>query len=97
MTTTQRPRGTAPGTDEIDLGESVAGEEVPGAAIEVGMQQTAKTPAPLRPSDEAPAGTPGTGEELCPDCGGSGKQGGRDCPTCQGTGKVTVGSAAPGP
>ena len=37
------------------------------------------------------AGTPGTGEDLCPTCGGTGKQAGRDCPTCQGTGKVIVG------
>ena len=48
-------------------------------------------PAPMRPGDEAPAGTPGTGEDLCPCCGGSGKMEGKDCPECSGTGKVTVG------
>ena len=47
--------------------------------------------APMSPGDEAPAGTPGTGENVCPACGGSGKQGGGDCPQCGGTGKVTVG------
>ena len=40
------------------------------------------------PGDEAPPGTPGTGENLCRDCNGSGKLDGRPCPTCDGTGKV---------
>ena len=31
----------------------------------------------------------GTGENLCPDCGGSGQADGRKCPTCDGTGTVT--------
>ncbi|MBT2322005.1 hypothetical protein J7E62_06510 [Variovorax paradoxus] len=47
---------------------------------------------PSRPGDEAPAGTPGTGEGLCRRCGGSGKtEDGQACPECKGTGKVTVG------
>ena len=29
--------------------------------------------APTNPGDEAPAGTPGTGEDICPACSGSGK------------------------
>jgi hypothetical protein len=45
----------------------------------------------MSPGDEAPAGTPGTGEAICPRCGGSGKSGGGRCPECEGTGKVTVG------
>ncbi|RAI45882.1 hypothetical protein [Rhodoplanes roseus] len=44
-----------------------------------------------RPGDEADPGTPGTGEALCPDCDGTGKQHGRACPTCGGTGKVVQG------
>ena len=28
---------------------------------------------PARPGDEAPPGTPGTGETLCPRCGGTGR------------------------
>ena len=48
--------------------------------------------APMSPGDEAPAGTPGTGENVCPCCGGSGKMDdGKDCKECSGTGKVTVG------
>jgi hypothetical protein len=46
----------------------------------------------LSPGDEAMPGTPGTGEDLCEDCGGSGKlRGGQECPTCEGTGKVIRG------
>lgn len=50
------------------------------------------TPTPRsRPGDEAPAGTPGTGEAICPDCEGTGKLRGGTCPTCAGTGKVVQG------
>jgi hypothetical protein len=45
----------------------------------------------LNPGDEAPPGTPGTGENLCRRCGGSGQLEGRPCPDCGGSGKVTVG------
>ena len=48
--------------------------------------------APMSPGDEAPAGTPGTGEDVCPCCGGSGKMDdGKECRECSGTGKVIVG------
>jgi len=30
----------------------------------------------------------GKGENLCPDCDGTGQVDGRDCQTCDGTGKV---------
>jgi hypothetical protein len=46
---------------------------------------------PMAPGDDAPAGTPGTGENVCPRCGGSGRIGGSSCPECAGTGKVTQG------
>lgn len=63
--------------------ESIAGEEDPGAAVEV---------PPMRPGDEAPAGTPGTGETLCRSCGGTGRSDdGKPCPECGGTGKITAG------
>jgi hypothetical protein len=44
-----------------------------------------------RPGDQAPQGTPGTGENLCPNCDGSGKVNGRPCDDCGGTGKITAG------
>ena len=47
-------------------------------------------PAPA-PGDEAPAGAPSTGENVCPRCGGSGKVDQQPCPECQGTGTVTTG------
>jgi hypothetical protein len=45
----------------------------------------------LNPGDEAPPGTPGTGEALCPVCSGSGKKDGEACKMCNGTGKVIEG------
>ena len=48
-------------------------------------------PPPTAPGDDAPAGTPGTGEKSCPQCGGSGRLNGQTCASCQGTGKVTAG------
>ena len=42
----------------------------------------------LNPGDEAPPGTPGTGEVICPECNGTGSVGVTQCPNCGGTGKV---------
>ena len=46
---------------------------------------------PLAPGDDAPPGTPGTGEDLCPHCGGSGAVDGAPCPVCEGSGRVVEG------
>lgn len=46
---------------------------------------------PLKPGDDATPETAGTGENLCPDCGGTGKVDGEVCPNCDGTGIVTEG------
>jgi hypothetical protein len=48
-------------------------------------------PTKMNPGDQAPPGAPGTGEDLCPDCEGSGQLRGSACPTCGGTGKVIHG------
>jgi hypothetical protein len=91
--------------DPVDLLTSVAGEEDPGASFESpsGTEGRSDQPAgqspgqssggqrPMSRGDEAPAGTPGTGETVCPKCGGSGRLGASDCPECGGTGKVNVG------
>jgi hypothetical protein len=84
-----------------DLATSVAGEEDPGASIDLTQGRAAgqnaaplaggNPPAPSRPGDEAAPGTAGTGEDVCPKCGGSGKLGASACPACLGSGKVTVG------
>ena len=43
----------------------------------------------MSPGDQVPPGTPGAGENVCPTCGGRGRQeGGAACPTCKGTGVV---------
>jgi len=51
------------------------------------------TPQPeLNPGDEAAPGTPGTGEDICDACSGSGKLAdGKPCPECGGSGKVIHG------
>jgi DnaJ-class molecular chaperone len=43
------------------------------------------------PGDEAAPGTPGTGEDICRACNGSGKVDGKTCPECRGTGKIVQG------
>lgn len=45
------------------------------------------------PGDEAEPGTPGTGENICRHCNGTGEHDGVPCPVCGGTGKVTEGLA----
>src|SRR3954453_16637030 len=47
--------------------------------------------ARLNTGEEAKPGTPGTGENVCPDCGGSGRVGAQACKTCGGTVKVIEG------
>ena len=54
----------------VDLTESVAGEEDPGASL-----------------DMPPTSKPGTGNDLCPRCFGSGKTASGTCPDCHGSGK----------
>jgi DnaJ-class molecular chaperone len=43
------------------------------------------------PGDEADAGTPGTGEDICRTCGGTGQIDAGICAACGGSGKVVVG------
>ena len=45
----------------------------------------------LAPGDAASPDTPNAGEDLCPDCSGSGKMDGGECPTCQGSGTLVEG------
>ncbi len=48
-------------------------------------------PEGTNPGDEAAPGTPGTGENLCRNCNGSGRIEGGSCTECGGTGKVVEG------
>lgn len=43
----------------------------------------------MKPGDEAPPEEPTTGENVCPDCGGSGERDGGTCATCRGTGRIS--------
>lgn len=45
----------------------------------------------MKPGDEVPPSTPGTGEALCRTCGGRGRVADDLCPDCNGTGKVRQG------
>ncbi len=54
-------------------------------------ESTNASATPDEPGDEAPPGSPGTGENLCRRCNGSGEVDGEPCPDCGGTGKVTTG------
>ena len=46
----------------------------------------------MNPGDQAPPGTAGTGENICPQCGGGGiRDDGSRCDHCGGTGKVIEG------
>ena len=88
-----------PGEPADPDSQSVAGEEDPGASLDMSgvappkpSGATVSMPADsVNPGDEAPEGTPGTGEGLCRDCGGSGRVGNAACPSCRGSGKVIVG------
>jgi hypothetical protein len=50
-------------------------------------------PGDMNPGDEVPPGTPDSGENICPQCHGSGRLGGKgeECPNCGGTGKIIQG------
>ncbi|WP_227368829.1 hypothetical protein [Halomonas sp. M20] len=43
------------------------------------------------PGDEAEPGTPGTGEDVCPTCGGTGKINDEECVDCGGSGYIIKG------
>ena len=52
-----------------------------------------RTASALKPGDDAAAGTPGTAENICPDCNGTGLINDTTCANCDGTGKVVQGLA----
>ncbi|HSV29657.1 MAG TPA: hypothetical protein VLL76_08855 [Candidatus Omnitrophota bacterium] len=52
--------------------------------------QPTEHPRP-HPGDDAAPGTPGTGEDICRQCNGTGKVDGRICDNCDGTGVVIEG------
>ncbi|NKQ09952.1 hypothetical protein [Pseudomonas sp. SST3] len=55
------------------------------------MDKLDKETSIINPGDEAVPGTPGTGENICPVCNGSGRSDAGECQNCGGTGKVIEG------
>ncbi len=45
----------------------------------------------LNPGDQGEPGTPGVGENICPECKGTGRIGAVACPICGGTGRIMEG------
>ncbi|WP_114811659.1 hypothetical protein [Paraburkholderia kururiensis] len=72
----QRPQERARLASSSGSGHEAPGDEAPGDEA---------------PGDDAPANAPATGENLCPDCRGTGVLDGKPCATCEGTGRVTQG------
>lgn len=68
--------------------EASAGQEKEGRRP---AAQAASRTAAMAPGDDAPEGTPGTGQSICRQCGGSGRAGTSECATCHGTGTVNAG------
>ena len=75
--TMNAPAPPSPKLGPVDLSESVAGEEDPGASLDL-------LPAP---PERFPAGR----ASRCARCGGSGKLAIGTCPDCKGTGEVAAG------
>ena len=63
------------------------------AMTRAGSKLSAGKPVPpeMNPGDDAEPGTPGTGEDVCPECRGRGVIGNQPCDNCGGTGKVNEG------
>jgi hypothetical protein len=59
-------------------------------ASEEPAQMSGSNPV-MNPGDDGAPGTPGTGENVCPDCKGSGRIGAAPCKTCGGAGKIIEG------
>jgi hypothetical protein len=55
------------------------------------MDKQPPGPKDMNPGDQAPPGTPGTGEDVCPRCDGSGRLNNRPCENCGGTGYIIEG------
>jgi RecJ-like exonuclease len=55
------------------------------------QNESASDTPKLNPGDQAEPGTPGAGENVCPECKGSGRIGVTSCPACGGTGKIVEG------
>jgi DnaJ-class molecular chaperone len=67
------------------------GADMDDSKTNQGKSPAASGSSPMKPGDEAPEGTQGTGENVCPVCRGSGRIHDAACTNCSGTGTVTTG------
>jgi RecJ-like exonuclease len=68
---------------------TMANKDQTSQGADATSQNSMKTSADmLHPGDEAAPGTPGTGEDVCPECQGKGRIDGAPCPNCGGSGKI---------
>ena len=65
-------------------------QQSPKTPEQQGQATTPQQPV-MKPGDQAPPGTPGTGENICPVCSGEGTVEGQTCENCSGTGLVVEG------
>ncbi len=84
--------GTGPGIADDAVGP---GEDMPTPPSDAEVAAIARKlgvpPQQIEPGDDAVPGTPGTGENVCRRCNGSGRAHGGECPDCAGSGIVTEG------
>ena len=83
-----------PGASNAIGSANESGKQPPGRNDQPAGQRSGQPTEAARtmaPGDEAPPGTPSTGDDVCPECGGTGRTAKGVCPNCQGKGTVTVG------
>jgi CBS domain-containing protein len=97
-TASGRATSTEPATRPVDRQAPVISREDIERASGRGRREAIDRPivgetsaARQSPGDDAAPGTPGTGEDVCPQCKGTGRIKARLCPNCEGVGKVTKG------
>lgn len=69
----------------------LARQQTPGAPHGQKTDRPGESAVDPALGDDAPLGTPGTGENTCRRCGGTGRLDDRACPECGGTGVVVEG------
>lgn len=57
---------------------------------EEAMSEGKEEQGPMVPGDKAQPGAENAGEDLCPTCGGTGRNRGEECENCGGSGRVWV-------
>jgi hypothetical protein len=84
MPTTPTPSGKEPAEGSRDTVDFELARQK-GAA---GSGAARPAHQPLAPGDDAAPGSPGTGEDFCPACHGTGTVQNKPCANCEGTGVV---------